>query len=263
MITCNSMGTNGRLGNQLFQYAFLFAIAKKNNYEFGIPFKSKSDNEYYNLFLPECFSNLSAKDSSNHNNIYRFYEQKFEYDESVFSLPDNIDFWGYFQTEKYFKNYRNEILNEFKFNNEITDYCLNFIKNTNPENKKILSIHIRLGDYVNNQDAHPVCSKEYYQKALEKNPNDVLIYAFSDDVEKCKILFSEFNREIVYPNSGNLFKDMCLMAFCDYHIIANSSFSWWGAWLSNSKQVIAPSIWFGPKIQKNWQDVYCEGWIVI
>jgi hypothetical protein len=70
---------------------------------------------------------------------------------------------------------------------------------------------------------------------------------------------------MVFVENTNKYIDMCLMTMCNYHIIANSSFSWWGAWLSNSKQVIAPSKWFGPAnhMPKNWSDVYCEKWIVI
>ena len=113
MITCNTLGTMGRLGNQMFQYATLYAIAKQNNYDFGVPrSKVNNTNEYSKFYLPEIF-NLSAKDSSNTNNQKRFVEKKHDYDPYIFSIEDDTDIWGYFQTEKYFKKYKEEIKKEF------------------------------------------------------------------------------------------------------------------------------------------------------
>lgn len=263
MITSNSIGTNGRLGNQMFQYATILAIAKTNGYDYGIPYQRKSDDQYFHLFLPDAFPCLKAKDSSHHNPDYSFYEQMFEYDERLFQLPDNTDIWGYFQTEKYFKNYRLNLLDEFSFKDDIKNFCIEYLNNRNKNNKEIISIHLRLGDYLNSPDAHPTCSPEYYIKALKELPDDAIVFVFSDDINKCKEVFKDIDSNFVYPCLNNIYYDMCLMTMSNYHIIANSTFSWWGAWLSNSKKVIAPSIWFGPKIQKNWKDIYCDGWVVI
>ena len=115
------------------------------------------------------------------------------------------------------------------------------------------------------QDTHPVCSIEYYKEALDTLPDDLLVYIFSDEPQKAQDIFNDLGRKIVFPEMKSNYEDMCLMTMCDYHIIANSSFSWWGAWLSNSKKTISPAKWFGgsPTAPKNWSDVYCKEWVVI
>lgn len=261
MITYHGLGTNGRFGNQLFQYASLLGMATVKGYDYGVPYHSKSNNEYTNFCLSDCFINLKAKDCSTYIPKFSVREEHFSFDERFFNLSDDTDIWGYFQTEKYFKNYKTEILNQFDFKQDIKDVCNSFIEPYKNEN--ITSVHIRLGDYLNMTHAHPICTEDYYIKAMECVPEDSLIFVFSDDIEKAKNLFNSFNKKIIYPEFNDKFLDMYLMTMCNNHIIANSSFSWWGAWLANSNKVIAPSLWFGPSVQKNWSDVYCEGWIVI
>jgi hypothetical protein len=119
MITFNFLGKYGRMGNQMFQYAALYSIAKTRDYRFGIPYSVKNENPYLNMCLNECFPYLTAEDSSKLVNIRRMMVEKFEYDNTVFGLPDNIDIVGYFQSEKYFKHYRNDLLKEFAFKEEI------------------------------------------------------------------------------------------------------------------------------------------------
>jgi hypothetical protein len=110
-----------------------------------------------------------------------------------------------------------------------------------------------------------VCGIEYYKNALKHLPNDILIIAFSDDIVMAKQIFDSLGRKYFTPETHNQYVDMCLMTLCDYHVIANSSFSWWGSWLGESKKVIAPAEWFGdsPEMPKNWSDVYCKDWKVI
>jgi hypothetical protein len=122
-----------------------------------------------------------------------------------------------------------------------------------------------LGDYTNLQDKHPICKKEYYDEALNNLPDDLCIFVFSDNPNQAENIFSSLKRKMVFPETNDKYIDMCLMSLCDYHIIANSSFSWWGSWLSNSKKTIAPSEWFGasPDMPKDWRDIYCNGWKVI
>jgi hypothetical protein len=262
MITYNSIGKYGRFGNQMFQYSTLFAIAKERGYEFGVPHQLKSDNEYLNFCLLECFSNLSAKDSTNIKNVNKAQERQFTYNPGIFGISNNTDICGYFQSEKYFINYREQLLIEYNFNKDIQQKAFDMRSLTK---NKAISIHLRLGDYLNLQDCHPVCSIEYYQEALKMLPDDLLIYVFSDDIEKATKFFDFINRKVVFTETSDKYVDMCLMTMCDYHIIANSSFSWWGAWLSNSKKVIAPSKWFGdnPNMPKDWSDIYCSNWNII
>jgi hypothetical protein len=262
MITYNTIGRHGRFGNQMFQYAALYGIAKKNNYEFGVPSKNRSPDEYIDYCLPDCFKNLSAKDSSGLIQKNYAKEKSFSFDETILNIPDFTDISGYFQTEKYFKNYRSNILKEFDFYHDIKTKATDIrSKITDP----VISLHIRLGDYLYLTDSHPVCSQEYYKEALSNLPNDICIYIFSDDMYKAANIFQSLDRKYIFPETNDKYLDMCLMTMCDYHIVANSSFSWWGAWLSDSKKVIGPSKWFGdnPNMPRDWSDIYCKEWMVI
>jgi hypothetical protein len=262
MITFNLLGRYGRMGNQMFQYATLFAIAKTRGYDFGVPYKIKSDNPYLNFCLDDAFSHLSAKDSSEIRNIHKAQEHNFTYNAGIFGIPDNTDIIGYFQSEKYFVDYREQLLKEFEFKPEVRRSALD-IRSVTKE--PVISMHLRLGDYKNLVGKHPICTLEYYKEALSKLPEDLLIIAFSDEPESAKQLFDSLGRKYFITESNDQNIDMCAMTYCDYHVIANSSFSWWGAWLSNTKKVIAPTEWFGnsPEMPKNWSDIYCKEWMVI
>ena len=123
-----------------------------------------------------------------------------------------------------------------------------------------ISLHIRRSDYVQKQNYHPLCSLEYYDEALNKLPQDIPVLIFSDDPDWCKKqeLFQP-DRFLISESNNNLV-DMCLMTMCMYHITANSSFSWWGAWLSDSKKVIAPKVWFGSDANLDDSDLVLEFW---
>ncbi len=262
MITFNLMGRYGRMGNQMFQYATLYAIAKTRKYDFGVPYQVKSDNPYQNFCLNECFPNLSAKDSSNVRNIHSAQEKVFTYNAGIFGIPDNTDIVGYFQSEKYFKDYRQALLKEFTFSDSIQNKAQDIRSITK---EPVISMHLRLGDYKNLVGKHPVCGIEYYKNALKEVPEDLLIVAFSDEPNLAKEIFDGLNRKYFLTDTNDQYIDMCLMTMCNYHVIANSSFSWWGAWLSDGKKVIAPSTWFGdsPEMPKNWSDIYCSGWSIL
>jgi hypothetical protein len=263
MITFNNLGRCGLFGNQMFEYAALYAVAKTKRFEFGVPYANTGHVEFTSFFLPHCFKNLSAKDSSSFVPKYFYMEQDFTYDSNLFNISDDTDIQGYFQSEKYFLNYKNDILNEFKF----TDDILNKAKNIRSQHQSnVISLHLRLGDYYyNDQNCHPVCALNYYKEAIKQMPDDLLIYVFSNDMVLAKEYLDPLNRKMVFIENNNKYEDMCLMTMCDYHIIANSTFSWWGAWLSNSIKTIAPSKWFGsaPQMPKNWSDIYCKDWTVL
>lgn len=262
MITFNRLGNYGRMGNQMFQYATLFAIAKTRDYNFGIPYKNKSPNIYNNLSLDIAFNNLSAKDSSEIKNPNKAQEHNFTYNAGIFGIPDHTDIVGYFQSEKYFVDYREYLLKEFEFKPEIKRKALDIRSVTrNP----VISMHFRFGDYKNLVGKHPICNLEYYTEALTHLPEDLLIIAFSDEPDLAKELLDKLNRKYFITETDDQNIDMCLMTMCNYHIIANSSFSWWGAWLSDSKKIIAPSQWFGDSVgmPKNWSDIYCKDWVII
>lgn len=258
MIGFNHLGKNGRLGNQMFQYAALRGIAAYHNYEFCIPDSNFRDPwQEHQLFEAFELVNLKHKKflpGNYHQEPHFHYSQEY-----VEQCPDNVNIYGYFQTEKYFKNIEESIKEDFKFKKEILEPCkdaFNF--------DKMISLHVRRTDYVEKSQDHPPCSLEYYKKALSQFDSDIPVMIFSDDVYWCKNqqLFSS-DRFIISENTWNLI-DMCLMTLCSHHIISNSSFSWWGAWLSQSENVIAPSRWFGNSgytASNNTKDILPERWI--
>lgn len=263
MLAFNHIGKLGRLGNQMFQYASLRGIAANRGYDFGIPpsnFKNVwSDHQLFEVFelvnLPK--KNIKLLDMGN---APIAKERDFRFDELLFKqCPNEISIFGFFQSEKYFKNIRNSILEDFTFRKHILEPCKEMIDQvSNP-----ISLHVRRADYLTNPN-HTSLPLSYYQKALKEFDKDRIVIVFSDDPEWCKDqeLFSP-DRFMISENEDNAI-DMCLMTLCSSHIIANSSFSWWGAWLSNSDKIIAPEIWFGPdNSDKNTTDLIPQNWMVI
>jgi len=262
MITFQHLGKYGRLGNQMFQYATLYSLGKTLNYAIGVPYKARSSNDKLDFCLADGFE-INASDSSNAFSTSVYVEPHFNYDPNILNIPDGCDIRGYFQSEKYFKSHKNDLKNkEFKFKTDIENKVKSLFDGNDSE---LISVHIRLGDYVHIQDCHPICSIEYYKEALSQLPKDCQVILFSDDYPKALEMFKSFGINVMLTGGNDKFVDMCMMTKCDYHVIANSSFSWWGAWLSNSKKIIAPKIWFGnsPNVAKNWDDIYCDGWELI
>jgi len=257
MIGYNHLGRNGRLGNQMFQYAALRGIAAHHNYDWCIPPSNFSDEDKdHQLF--EAFKLPKL----NHIELFgaTYLEEKsFTFDQGLFdTCPDNVNLYGFFQTPKYFNHINQEIREDFIFIDEIRDPCNEMIKSITESS--LISLHVRRTDYVQKQSYHPLCPMEYYEVALKKFP-DIPVLVFSDDPEWCmkQELFENEDRFMISQSQNNLV-DMCLMSMCDYHIIANSSFSWWGAWLSGSENVIAPKVWFGPSANFDTSDLIPEYW---
>ena len=277
MIGFNALGYLGRLGNQMFQYASLKGIARNRKYEYCFPplggaAEWNNVEQYYQEiregkaghillqpFTMESNSQLNLQYIDKSRPIVQ--EKTFAFDEEIFNnCPDWVDIRGFFQTEKYFKHIRDEIKKDFTFRDEIINPCKEMVSGIDDP----ISLHIRRTDYITNSN-HSTLELDYYESALSNFDNDATILVFSDDPDWCnqQELFSDDRFMIAEGNSG--YVDMCLMSLCSGHIIANSSFSWWGAWLSDSKQVVAPSQWFASSDNdsKDTKDIYCEGWKVI
>ena len=274
-ISYNAIGSNGGLGNQMFQYAALRGIAAHLNYDWVIPKQIDYGTSNYGLF--ECFKMESVLENNfgitNYNSISTGCS---EFNNEFFNkCPDNINLHDYFQTEKYFKNVEQIIRKDFLFKEDILESCLEIMDGLlNP-----IFIHIRRGDYVKIQHAHKLCDIEYYKKALQFFSKDCNVLIFSDDIDWCKeqtlfdddrFLFSEskiFYNHKTY-SAGEMthwlvpYYDLCLMSLCCGAIIANSSLSWWGAWLQeNCGKIIAPKEWFGPNNSHlDTSDLYCDTW---
>lgn len=272
MITFSNIGYFGRFGNQMFQFASTLGVGRKlghgvkfpshntTNPQNGVLGNGKPHTQYFEL--PNCFNidgNLLGEVSYKH----QYNETKFGFSDDVFSIPDETNLRGYFQAEKYFKHVEDEIRTNFTFKDEIREKSLSLFPKLEYET---VGIHIRLNDYLSLSQYHPVCSVEYYNEAL-KNFSDKNYYfiVFSDDKKMAKEIFGE-SQNLLYIDNENSYVDMCLMSMCNHNIIANSSFSWWGAWLNPNpdKRVVAPKQWFGPAYNHHYMgDLYCEGWVVV
>ena len=248
MISINSLGNCGRLGNQMFQYASTKGISKKHGYEFTIPPKAQFGKIDPKVLNEQC--DIYDVFDLTHNifsitNYEKLVEKPLNFDEELFNTcEDNVDLEGYFQSEKYFKHVENDIRKDFTFREDLKESCLKFLDNFSLTSE-VISLHIRRGDYVTFPSHHPICSIDYYIESLKLFSEDLPVIIFTDDTNWCnrQNIFNE-ERFFISENNDPGF-DLCLMSLCNYHIIANSSFSWWGAWLANSKNVVAPKKWFG------------------
>jgi hypothetical protein len=279
MIGFNDLGRAGRIGNQMFQYATLRGIAAKHGYEWIIPPQGSSsiapDGNDCNYMLWETFKLINVKNQG-HIRAQNISESGFGFDKHLFeNCPDHINLNGCLQTEKYFKHIEDSIREDFTFHDSILEPCQKFIDSIDSE--RVAFLHVRRGHpklrdaYTNLQQYHPPCTIEYYKKAVSKLPKDIPILVFSDYIEWCqeqeyfeddRFMLSESYEE--FDNGVRThFSDLCLMTLCTDAIIANSSFSWWGAWLMNNKDsvVVAPKNWFGPAYSHfNMNDLIPKGW---
>jgi len=248
MIGFNALGRMGRLCNQMFQYAALRGLSSKSGAEICIPYYQDAvDDGIGNMLRTELFDSFNIKVKTgllNNGHAPVVQERFFHFDQELFdNCPDHVSLQGYFQTEKYFKHIEYQIRAEFTFLDEILEPCKELIGTiSNP-----IALHIRRGDYVINSENHFNLPLEYYEAALKKFDDNRNVIVFSDDSKWCheQSLFAD-DRFIISDNDDNRV-DLCLMSLCNDFIIANSTYSWWGAWLSShpNKKVIAPVQWFG------------------
>lgn len=268
MIGFNYLGKMGQLGNQMFQVASLKGIAKNNNYTFCIPNHKEvvvdnlGNKLRIELFEPFILKNINTLNLQQIDDSRpSVHESGFNFDENIFNnCPDWVNLVGYFQSEKYFKNIESEVREDFTFKDEILIPCKEMMLGVECP----ISLHIRRGDFLINSGNHYNLGLEYYEEALTHFDNDIPVIIFSDDPKWCKEqdLFSSDRFLVAEGNSS--YVDLCLMSLCKYHIIANSTFSWWGAWLANSKKVIAPKKWFGPNNSHlSTVDLYLQNWKII
>ena len=288
---------NGGLGNQMFQYACGRALAYKHQTEliidstqleitnpgvtprsfeldiFNIVFRkvSKKDIfiiEKYNKLINCILLKIGLK--NNLTTIY-FREKEYSYNSLIEKTEKKCYLVGYWQSYRYFEIIDFIIRSEFDFK-PITDQQ-NYKRTIKIKNTNSVSLHVRRTDFLNNKnkDKHGTCSIDYYNKSIElivEKFSDPFFYIFSDDIEWVqKKLNLPLPHEVVSGNNGKYsYIDMQLMSLCKHNIIANSSFSWWGAWLNKneSKIVIAPKIWFADEL-KNSQtdDLIPKTWIRI
>jgi hypothetical protein len=265
----------GGFGNQLFQYAFYLALHNKFNESVYLDSLDMGNYCLHNGFELENIFKIKAnyctaeqrsqvrKDSNvfsklltkfnntfgmNKNYVLELKSEHFTYNEKNFGEQNTpIYYKGYWQHEKYLAGVEEELKSRLAFpefenaqNIELADFIVKH--NT-------ISLHVRRGDYVQHKAFGGICDLSYYQRAVEKIKKQVekpIFIVFSDDIKWCKDNLNLEGVKFVDWNTGdNSFRDMQLMSLCKHNIIANSSFSWWGAWLNNNadKVVICPDKW--------------------
>ena len=269
MIGFNALGRMGRLCNQMFQYAALRGLSSKIGAEICIPYYQDAvDDGIGNMLRTELFDSFNLKVKTgllNNGHAPVLQERYFHFDQELFDhCPDHVSLQGYFQTEKYFKHIEHQIRSEFTFMDDILEPCKEMISSVD----KPIALHIRRGDYVINSENHFNLPIEYYDAALKHFDDDRNVIVFSDDSKWChdQFLFQD-DRLFISENDDNRV-DLCLMSLCNDFIIANSTYSWWGAWLSSNKnkKVIAPTQWFGKTgytKDHNTKDLIPDSWIRI
>ena len=285
MIGFNNLGNMGRLGNQMFEYATLRGIAANKKYDWCIPPFNIKGIENYSLDRAFTLPSVQSRNLMILDNGYApvVGERYFHFDKELFDLcPDHISLNGFFQTEKYFKHIEDEIRKEFTFHEDILEPCREMVDSLD---SAPFFLHGPRGDpnlvaprgfkwsYTECSDQHPPQPLEYYEKALELFPEDVPVIVCSDSPEwvQEQEIFKPDRFAISIPEdkyddgSYEPFIDLCLMSLCSGAIIANSTMSWWGAWLQGGRgKVVAPKMWFGPAYPNNdTKDLYPEGWTLL
>ncbi|QWD89167.1 alpha-1,2-fucosyltransferase [Polynucleobacter sp. MWH-CaK5] len=264
---------NGGLGNQLFQYAAGYALAKKNNVELKIDLSSYSENRSR---LPEILKlSISAKiadidEVRRYRNPYgiiskvkRFISQKIykkyyvDWEPSVLNKSGNIYLDGYFQSDLYFSHCTQDLVREFQISQQRLDNISDTISLIHGL-PNCVSIHVRRGDYVTDHRTkflHDICGNSYFGEAVAKIESileSCNFLVFSDDIDwVMKNMDLPQSTHYISGRTrydGNVLDsvdELYLMSICKHHIISNSTFSWWGAYLNSSaeKRVIYPSLW--------------------
>jgi len=278
----------GGLGNQLFQYAAGRQLAEKNEtvLKFDIDnFKRDKRRQYglHHFNINENFCTAADKEIINGKTVWRkllnktglsshkaiYTEQSLSFDKNIFESGDNTYLDGYWQSEKYFKPVEKIIRTECRVRelpSAINKNLADKIKSVNA-----VSIHVRRGDFVTNKEInayHGVCDIDYYHRAIKlltTELNDPYFFIFSDDIEwtKNNLSINNYPVEYIDHNISAEYEDLRLMYLCKHNITANSSFSWWGAWLNDftGKKIIAPKKWFQPPVIN--KDIIPEGWITL
>lgn len=285
---------SGGLGNQMFQYAAGRALSLKSQTELSIDtyllrkktkatvrnfelkvfdIDIKNNNALRNALITKSFFLLNKYHLKNIIfslfNVFRDKKAQ-DYDSRFESLGNKVTLFGYFQNEKYFKSIYDDLRKNFEFIVPIDNKNADISKKIISTNA--ISLHIRRGDYLNPNTNLALLDLRYYKKSISYIKKQIaapVFYIFSDDPDWVKINLdlSDCEHTFIDWNTGaNSFRDMQLMSLCQHNIIANSSFSWWGAWLNKNpeKIVIAPGTWYKNETSKDYPAGFIpEEWVII
>lgn len=272
----------GGLGNQMFQYAMLTAIRERWGGEVLMDTSLYSSYGLHNGFELQNVFDITAQEAtpeqikqlSLYTTSYRlsrlyhyalpsrsteFKERTFgKYYPEVMEIERDMMYEGYWQHWEYFHPYRESVISEFRLKQGLDERNFNLHQALLSKNNSV-SVHVRRGDFLNKRIYKGLCGKDYYLKAIAEAKriagNDADFYVFSNDLPWCRenlsdLIAAEHFHAVDWNTGQNSYKDMILMGACRVNIIANSSFSWWGAYLNQrtDRQVIAPEKWINKKM---------------
>jgi hypothetical protein len=255
MISFTKFGELGRLGNQLFQYAFLRTTAKQLGVKFFCP-----------PWIGDSVFDLkdSGERSVEPQAISHRYMESFDYlgfNENVSQIKDDTDIHGYFQTEKYFCN---DVRAWYKFKDSATENIRNQYQNVDFKNS--VGISVRLGDFVTTYGhRYYVPARKFYLKALEKTPRSGSVLVFSDDIKGARNLLGDLGTKVDFIEGYEPYEGLYLQSICRDYICSPSTYAWWAAWLNDYEDsvIVAPSEGaFRPGVpirnQEYWPDRYVK-----
>lgn len=272
MITVN---IKGGLGNQMFQYACARALSLRNNDRLRLVRTEKSGDTgrlfaltRFNIHgeighLKQVGFWLRLRSLLSQKVLRRFY---IGFEPHLMSLRGDVYLDGYFQSEKYFEKEARIIRDELTLKDPLSSEALRSQKEISEEDVSV-SLHVRRGDYINHPEFGGITNREYYSRAILETQQLLgtpKFFVFSDDIDWCRENLS-LSEGSVYVSNKNLtdYEEMVLMSSCKHHIIANSTFSWWAAWLNRDphKIVIAPKHWSKTHDHDWYRDIIPEKWI--
>ena len=250
----------GGLGNQLFQIATGLAYAIRNEGTLQLctmPLNHNGRSYYWDSLLIKCKPHLTSETPSP-----TYKEPAFSYKE----IPNSetpVVLWGYFQSAKYFKDIVPAMKYMLSFPNSSMPNIIKKYGDICTPNHVI--VHARRGDYMSAIDYHGVMTTDYYMAAKEemkRRVSDPTFVLISDDMEYWKSSDIFKDEKTVFFDDTDI-QTLSLMINSHNFIIANSTFSWWGATMSRSTNIIAPKQWFGPKGPQDWSDIYDPAWTLL
>jgi hypothetical protein len=258
MISFSKLGNYGRLGNQLFQYAFLRATAERLNTRYYCP-KWDGDNIFY---LNDDDMRVQQLIETQH-----FFDANPEagFTEKAMQIQDFTEIQGFFQSEKYYPN-KQQVRDWYTFKSDLVEAVQ--AKYQDILAKDYISISLRLdSDYGSTREYFPLYPVSYYKKglAIVKPKDHVLVFADKPNLAKQFLKSLEKEYQFVYVEQLSGPQQLYLMTQCRANVITNSTFSWWGAWLNRhpQKKVVCASDWVRAGVRNPIRDILCEDWIKI
>jgi len=293
MITFYELGQLGRLGNQLFQYAALKSLGLERGYEVKIP-----DPKTRIWHGQQCLlSNFNIEsdyftDKDIQTLSYSYSEPSHEYyDHNFFTLPDNINISGFFQSTLYFEKHKKQIIKELTPKEEFLDAAkMNLSKIKEKfSGYEIVSLHMRRGDNTDNTDPNQVAANtsyggnkltedsfyyKYFKKATSKFKNKKVKFLIftggkrftddnSEDIKWCKENFS--TNDFLFSEGNSSMEDFCLLTSCDHHILSHiSSFGWWASYIDKKENITVAPLKYDPETLYNYREgFYPKRWVLV